>query len=1215
MKLTAATIIARNYLPAARVLARSLRAVHPDARMVVLLVDGDDSAGENEPFQVLHPGEIDIGADEFARMATIYDVMELCTAVKPWLIETLLDEGADSVAYLDPDIKVYSSLSEITHLAADHGIVLTPHVLCPMPRDGLRASESEILASGIYNLGFIAVAQQARDFLRFWKERLRRECIVDPEHMRFVDQRWVDFVPGMYSTYILRDPGYNVAYWNVDQRDLVHENGSYYTNSAPLRFFHFSGFSPDRPHLLSKHQGDHPRILLSEHLSVRRICEEYAEDLRSEGYDKYRGIPYRFDSTPGGVWLDGIMRRLYRSFLEASEAKGELPPQSPLLGGEDAFLSWLREPASNGGRPVPLNRYLVALHAARTDLQQVFPDPGGADLLRFSNWVNHEVKAGRLDRRIAELPSAGLVKDLQLTTARSASRIGRKLNSISAGQGRSGELLAGAAGLVTRMEQRLVPTDAYVTVREERQQLQLSEGIRVAGYLNTESGVGQLGRLALESARRAGIPVSHFIDTTTVSRQRHLLTDPPGPDRNVNLVCVNADELPDFAARVGTSFFTDHYTIGLWAWELEEFPLRFLPSFDYLDEVWALSEFARKAIAEISPKPVHAFPLPVVPPSPSNVLGRADLGVPPGYVFLFCFDLMSIMDRKNPLGLIEAFRRAFHPGEGPTLVIKVINGLLRVADLERLRLAAADRPDVIVFDRYLDPTENASLMASCDCYVSLHRSEGFGLTIAEAMALGKPVIATGYSANVEFMSPDTSYLVPWTPGRIPAGNDPYPPGARWAEPDLEAAAAFMREVFEHPEAAKEMGGRARQRVLAEHGLDARAEIMRERIAHAQEILRARPPEVPTTLPRSAPASAHASPLVELAKRGPDVDAPSNHPRAARAYRQIVERALQSHDDHQRSLDVHLASRVEQDQARLEKLAREAVDLRDAVADVRASQDELRASQEELLLQVKMLASAIESTGRSVDELADPTRQRAIGDTINAARELRAIPYMADPDLLITTDEDGRAVIGYAEGTRLGSGYASFEDVFRGPSSMIRERLEPYVALVAGHEPVVEIGSGRGEFLDLMQREGIATIGVEIDPSMIERSKAQGHDLMEEDGVDFLERQEPASVGAIFSAQVIEHIPGERLRQLLAGAHRALERDGLLILETVNPHSVPAFKAFWTDLTHRVPIFPEVLVVLCSEAGFRECRVLFPNGCGDLSTDRWTQGEYAVIARK
>ena len=147
-----------------------------------------------------------------------------------------------------------------------------------------------------------------------------------------------------------------------------------------------------------------------------------------------------------------------------------------------------------------------------------------------------------------------------------------------------------------------------------------------------------------------------------------------------------------------------------------------------------------------------------------------------GFLFLFAFDFFSIIERKNPLGLVRAFTQAFRPGEGPTLVLKTINGEKRLTDLERLRVAAADRPDIRLVDEYYTSEQKNALLRLCDCYVSLHRSEGFGLTMAEAMGLAKPVIATAYSGNMDFMSHENSYLVDYETSEVPADSDPYPTG-------------------------------------------------------------------------------------------------------------------------------------------------------------------------------------------------------------------------------------------------------------------------------------------------------------------------------------------------------------------------------------------------------------------------------------------------------
>ena len=226
----ACTIIARNYLPAARVLATSFRQHHPAGRLFVLLID--DPLGEldtgTEPFEVLHLSDLEIELSELHHMAALYSLMEFATAVKPWLLHSLLRRGeTQSVLYFDPDIQVFHPLDEVARQAEEHGIVLTPHVTAPMPRDHKMTNETSILASGIYNLGFIGVSHDAAPFLQFWMQRLRRECIIDPGNMRFVDQRWVDFVPGMFDSKILRDPTFNVAYWNLDHRDLSF-NGQFY---------------------------------------------------------------------------------------------------------------------------------------------------------------------------------------------------------------------------------------------------------------------------------------------------------------------------------------------------------------------------------------------------------------------------------------------------------------------------------------------------------------------------------------------------------------------------------------------------------------------------------------------------------------------------------------------------------------------------------------------------------------------------------------------------------------------------------------------------------------------------------------------------------------------------------------------------------------------------------------------------------------------------
>lgn len=285
---------------------------------------------------------------------------------------------------------------------------------------------------------------------------------------------------------------------------------------------------------------------------------------------------------------------------------------------------------------------------------------------------------------------------------------------------------------------------------------------------------------------------------------------------------------------MGSDFFRCRYTIGMWHWEVEQFPWQMHKAFRRVHEVWVASEFSRESVAKVAPCPVFAFPLPImVPPTPPPI-ARADLKLPEGFTFLFVFDYLSVFRRKNPL-VIDAFRQAFRPGEGAFLVLKSVNGDQHPSNRQILRAAAAQHLEVLLVEHYLDQQGTRTLMATCDCYVSPHRSEGFGLTMAEAMSFGKPLIGTGYSGNLEFMNDANSYLVPYTLQPIGPGSEPYPPEARWAEPDIAVAAALMREVYEKRGSAAAKGEQARTDLIRFHSAAARADFIKERVETGRQL--------------------------------------------------------------------------------------------------------------------------------------------------------------------------------------------------------------------------------------------------------------------------------------------------------------------------------------------------------------------------------------------
>jgi hypothetical protein len=232
---------------------------------------------------------------------------------------------------------------------------------------------------------------------------------------------------------------------------------------------------------------------------------------------------------------------------------------------------------------------------------------------------------------------------------------------------------------------------------------------------------------------------------------------------------------------------------------------------------------------------VVTFPLPVEVPQATSVT-RANLGLPEDRsVFAFVFDFYSTVERKNPDGLVEAFCRAFEPDDGAFLLVKSINGDKFPEQLRRLEEAAAERPDIRVVDGFVPAEHVRAYAALADASVSLHRSEGFGLTLAEAMAHGKPVIATGYSGNLAFMNEGNSYLVPYTLTELEDDVGSYPAGSIWAEPDLDEAAELMRRVVAQPHEARERGERGRRTIEERHSLRATAAFLAERLQSVEAL--------------------------------------------------------------------------------------------------------------------------------------------------------------------------------------------------------------------------------------------------------------------------------------------------------------------------------------------------------------------------------------------
>ncbi len=331
-------------------------------------------------------------------------------------------------------------------------------------------------------------------------------------------------------------------------------------------------------------------------------------------------------------------------------------------------------------------------------------------------------------------------------------------------------------------------------------------GVNAVSYWRSELGTADSARLLVTALEAAGVPVKPIAlrSYAPPSRQEG---DALGAgwvedaEFSVNLLAFNPEGIWALRKEAGRGFFAGRANVGYWWWEvLGAYPAWWRRAFRYLDELFVGSRYVREALEPAARGvPVRLVPIPVLElPSPAP---RDQLGLPDGFVFMTVFDFNSTVARKNPQAVVRAYRDAFDPGSGASLVIKSINGDRAPGDRAELIELIADRPDIHVIERYMAASEVDLLLAGADCVVSLHRAEGFGIPLARALRSGIPVVATGYGGNLDYMSEESSYLVDHRPTAVPQGTL-YPAGARWAEPDVEHAATQMRRVFEHPDEAR-----------------------------------------------------------------------------------------------------------------------------------------------------------------------------------------------------------------------------------------------------------------------------------------------------------------------------------------------------------------------------------------------------------------------------
>ena len=756
------TIFSKNYLSYVRTLADSFYKANPKGKMFALLVDTLDGSfnPKEEKFDLVSLEDISI--ENLESFCFKYSIVELNTAVKAHFLSYLFSKhNFKKIIYLDPDIFIVNSLENIWNLLDKKSILLTPHMLKHIS-DDKRPSESDLKKAGIFNLGFIALAnnQDTEDFLEWWKEKLYNFCWMNPEEGFHVDQKWVENVPNLFkNVYVIKHPGYNVAYWNLMERDVRIDNGKLSVNEKPLYFFHFSGFVAENIEIVSKHQN---RFKLNQLENLRPLFELYRDMIIENNYLQSKNFNCKFSYFENGIKIPDEARKIFNKTIKNS--KNFSNPFS--IKSKNSFFQFLNE-VIDDKKPV-ITRLWYEIYKERKDLHEVFPYPLERDRDDFFNWLKNSLKKEfNLDDKF--LPDF-VVKEYDNF---------KKLNA------------------KTKFD-----------FSRDSQNLDALLGINVAGYFHGQFGVAESARLIVKSLKAANIPhVLNNIESEFHSNEDSTFDDfsskNPYP---INLIVVNADQSDVFFREFGPDYFKGRYNIALWAWELSKFPDKWLENLQYFNEIWTHSSFVSNSMKDFS-IPVENVSCPI---SINDELpNRKKFGIKDSdFVFLFIFDFASIFERKNPLGLIKAFKSAFGDKGGIKLVIKSINGKKFPTEFKQLEQECKN--NVIHFSEHFEKKDVDVLIASCNCYVSLHRAEGLGITIAEAMSAGKPVITTNYGGNTDFMNTDNSFPVKYSLKKLDKDYGDYKKGNVWAEPDLEDAITLMKQVYENKKLAAEIGDKAKK---------------------------------------------------------------------------------------------------------------------------------------------------------------------------------------------------------------------------------------------------------------------------------------------------------------------------------------------------------------------------------------------------------------------
>jgi glycosyltransferase involved in cell wall biosynthesis len=723
------TIIAPNYGPQAMILGESIAKNIPEAifRIIVLqdcknvetIQGGIDEykrlSGASSDHLALTFQEFDWSCFDVENCVNQYDLLEFATSVKPTIMKNYISMGYTRVTYLDPDIQVFDDFTD--SLSPDKSISVTPHILGDFPEDSKLPDQQSILYAGVYNLGFISVLAESMIFLEWWEKKLNKYCTMAVKDGYHVDQKWVDWAINFVDIDTVRDPGLNVAYWNLHERKIIDGGVKQLIDKSdeifPLRFFHFSGFVGPGLEKISKHC----TRKFDDSLELRSLLKSY--------YDR---------------------RKYWQKFLRKSIWS---------LGGR------------LGGSALPSEWRSDILELSRNNTSLI--------------WSKKSLQVA--DRQICEC------MECDSTFSRDAIFLFlHQIESRSIRQLRSESQQKIALELYKNGYSKKSLSEADIREISPSKLL-------IIGYFGAPTGVGQIARNTLRLMEDFGIPVNiHTLrtgfDDPLLYSEYESKQQMTGNETTV-IAFVNADMWIEHLVETRLINLEKQFVVGIWAWEIEHVPPYFRVAREYTSKVYAISQFSAEALSNYLGEEISAFPTYGNIPIHLNKDGNEN-----NKYILARFDAKSVIERKNPEGVLDMWALVEQDLTEYQLFIKSID-LKKFANEDLInKLEKSKR--IRLIDEVLDESQNSSLLQNATAFVSLHRAEGLGLNILEAVAADIPAISTNYSGistEIENMIFGVDFEL------IDVGNNaaPYPPEGSWADPNIHSAAAQLMKAVKSVE--------------------------------------------------------------------------------------------------------------------------------------------------------------------------------------------------------------------------------------------------------------------------------------------------------------------------------------------------------------------------------------------------------------------------------